>query len=29
VTPALAMKIERLTRASEHKRRLTPSPPAE
>jgi NAD+ synthase len=29
VTPALAMKIERLTRASEHKRRLPPSPPAE
>ena len=29
VSPALAMKIERLVRASEHKRRLPPSPPAE
>ena len=29
VTPALAMKIERLARASEHKRRLTPLPPSE
>ena len=27
VAPALAMKIERLVRASEHKRRLAPSPP--
>jgi NAD+ synthase len=27
VAPALAMKIERLVRASEHKRRLPPSPP--
>ena len=29
VTPALAMKIERLVRASEHKRRMPPAPPAE
>ena len=29
VTPALAMKIERLARASEHKRHLAPSPPSE
>ena len=29
VPPALAMRIERLVRASEHKRRLPPSPPAE
>ena len=29
VTPALAMKIERLVRASEHKRRLPPAPPSE
>jgi NAD+ synthase len=28
VAPALAMKIERLVRATEHKRRLPPSPPA-
>jgi len=28
VAPALAMKIERLVRASEHKRRLAPAPPA-
>jgi len=27
VAPALAMKIERLVRASDHKRRLAPSPP--
>ena len=27
VPPALAMKIERLVRASEHKRHLAPSPP--
>ncbi len=29
VAPALAMRIERLVRASEHKRQLPPSPPAE
>jgi len=29
VAPALAMRIERLVRASEHKRHLPPSPPAE
>lgn len=29
VAPALAMRIERLVRASEHKRRLPPSPPNE
>jgi NAD+ synthase len=29
VAPALAMKIERLVRASEHKRRLAPAPPPE
>ena len=29
VAPALAMKIERLVRASEHKRRLPPSPPSD
>jgi NAD+ synthase len=29
VTPALAMKIERLARASEHKRRLPPAPATE
>src|SRR5262249_5895212 len=28
VAPALAMKIERLVRASEHKRTLAPAPPA-
>ena len=28
LAPALAMKIERLVRASEHKRRLPPAPPA-
>lgn len=28
VAPALALKIERLVRASEHKRRLPPAPPA-
>jgi NAD+ synthase len=27
VSPALAMKIERMVRSSEHKRRLPPSPP--
>jgi NAD+ synthase len=29
VTPALAMKIERLVRASDHKRRMPPAPPVE
>ena len=29
VSPSLAMRIERLERASEHKRQLPPSPPAE
>jgi NH3-dependent NAD+ synthetase len=29
VSPALAMKIERLIRASEHKRQLPPMPDAE
>jgi len=29
VSPALAMKIERLVRASDHKRRLAPAPPPE
>jgi len=29
LAPALAMKIERLVRASEHKRHLPPAPPEE